>query len=135
MLAEQKGLAGLGLTRARPRCAVLDQNNRATLRQPARTSTLATASRERERGALITMSDEDAPEGGWAPPPWKRKVSNPIKALKSGQRLQGKVRNVEDFGAFIDVGAERDGFVHISEISTEFVYSPHDVLRPGKVEP
>eukprot|EP00277_Geminigera_cryophila_P009933 CAMPEP_0179409030 /NCGR_PEP_ID=MMETSP0799-20121207/2457_1 /TAXON_ID=46947 /ORGANISM="Geminigera cryophila, Strain CCMP2564" /LENGTH=235 /DNA_ID=CAMNT_0021180627 /DNA_START=156 /DNA_END=860 /DNA_ORIENTATION=+ len=77
-------------------------------------------------------TDEEAPEGGWAPPPWKRKVTQPMKNLKPGQQLIGKVRNVEDFGAFVDVGAERDGVVHISEISTEFIYSPHDVLRTGK---
>jgi len=86
--------------------------------------------------SLVAMAaaanDEEAPEGGWAPPPWKRKVTAPMKDMQPGQELKGKVRNVEDFGAFVDVGAERDGIVHISEISTEFIYSPHDVLRTGK---
>lgn len=40
------------------------------------------------------------PEGGWAPPPWKRKVTSPMESLTPGQKLKGKVRNVEDFGAF-----------------------------------
>jgi len=79
---------------------------------------------------LSEKSEE--PEGGWAPPAWKRKITHPLADLRAGQALKGKVRNVEDFGAFIDVGAERDGIVHISEISSEFVYSPHDVLRSGK---
>jgi len=42
------------------------------------------------------------------------------------------VRNVEDFGAFIDIGAERDGFVHVKDMSTEFVYHASDMLRPGQ---
>ena len=37
-----------------------------------------------------------------------------------------------EFGAFIDVGAERDGFVHVKDLSTEFVYSATDMLRPGQ---
>jgi len=45
-------------------------------------------------------NDESEPEGGWAPPPWKRKVTSPLKSLSPGQKLKGKVRNVEDFGAF-----------------------------------
>ena len=40
--------------------------------------------------------DENAPEGGWAPPPWKRKITNPLKDLVAGQGpIQGTVRNVE----------------------------------------
>jgi transcriptional accessory protein Tex/SPT6 len=46
--------------------------------------------------------------------------------------MAGLVRNVMEFGAFIDVGAERDGFVHVKDLSTEFVYSATDMLRPGQ---
>ncbi len=48
------------------------------------------------------------------------------------QKLMGTVRNVESFGAFVDVGAERDGFVHVKEISTDFVHAATDVLRSGE---
>ena len=44
-------------------------------------------------------------------------------------------RNICDrqpFGAFVDVGAERDGFIHVSDISTEFIHQPSDMLRSGR---
>ncbi len=37
----------------------------------------------------------------------------------------------QSFGAFVDVGAERDGFIHVSDISTEFIHQPSDFLRSG----
>jgi len=69
---------------------------------------------------------------GWAPPPWKRKVTYPLSTITTGQEMAGLVRNVVDFGAFIDVGAERDGFAHVKDLSTEFVYAATDMLRPGQ---
>ena len=100
------------------------------------------------------------PDGGWAPPPWKRAITHPIKDLVPGDGpFMGIVRNVEvrnihscpcilssagllthslrfdwlqGFGAFVDIGAERDGFVHVSDISTEFVHQARDLLRSGE---
>lgn len=51
--------------------------------------------------------------------------------LKPGLRLQGKVVRLEKFGAFVDVGAERPGLVHVSEMSQEYVSNPADVAKVG----
>lgn len=56
-----------------------------------------------------------------------------IDDLKEGMVLTGTVRNVSDFGAFIDVGVHRDGLVHISEMADRFVKNPLEVVRPGDV--
>ena len=53
--------------------------------------------------------------------------------LKSGMELQGTVRNVVDFGAFVDIGVKQDGMVHISKISNKFVKHPTDVVAVGDV--
>ncbi|MBQ9657824.1 MAG: RNA-binding transcriptional accessory protein [Clostridia bacterium] len=53
--------------------------------------------------------------------------------LKIGQTLQGTVRNVIDFGAFVDIGVKHDGLVHISEMSDSFVKKPSDVVSVGDV--
>ena len=53
--------------------------------------------------------------------------------LKPGMLLTGTVRNVIDFGAFVDIGVHQDGLVHISEISDKFVKHPSDVLSVGDV--
>ena len=56
-----------------------------------------------------------------------------MKDLEPGMVVRGTVRNVVDFGAFVDIGVERDGLVHISEMSDSFVHSPHDVVAVGDV--
>lgn len=53
--------------------------------------------------------------------------------LKEGMILTGTVRNVIDFGAFVDVGVKHDGLVHISELSESFVKNPSDVVSIGDV--
>ena len=53
--------------------------------------------------------------------------------LKEGQILTGTVRNVTDFGAFVDVGVKHDGLVHISELSNSYVKNPSDVVSVGDV--
>ena len=53
--------------------------------------------------------------------------------LREGQILTGTVRNVIDFGAFVDVGVKHDGLVHISEMSESFVKNPADVVSVGDV--
>ncbi len=54
-----------------------------------------------------------------------------LEDLKEGMVLQGTVRNVVDFGAFVDIGVKRDGLVHISEMADKFVKNPHDVVAVG----
>ena len=54
-----------------------------------------------------------------------------LKDLKPGMKLRGTVRNVVDFGAFVDIGVHQDGLVHISRLSDTFVRRPSDVVRVG----
>lgn len=53
--------------------------------------------------------------------------------LKEGMELKGTVRNVIDFGAFVDIGVHQDGLVHISEMSNKFIKHPLDVVSVGDV--
>lgn len=55
-----------------------------------------------------------------------------INDLKEGMELTGTVRNVIDFGAFVDIGVHHDGLVHISEISDGYIKHPSDVLKVGQ---
>lgn len=56
-----------------------------------------------------------------------------IEDLKAGMELKGTVRNVIDFGAFVDVGVHQDGLVHISQITNKFIKHPSDVLKVGDI--
>lgn len=56
-----------------------------------------------------------------------------LEDLKVGMKLQGTVRNVVDFGAFIDIGIKNDGLVHISKISKEYIRHPKEVLHVGDI--
>jgi len=53
--------------------------------------------------------------------------------LREGMRLRGTVRNVVDFGAFVDIGVKRDGLIHISNLSSGYVRDPHDKVAVGDV--
>jgi len=64
----------------------------------------------------------------------KRPAPRPPKAIKRlapGMQIEGTVKAVTDFGAFVDIGVGRDGLVHVSEISRQSVSKPGDVLREG----
>ena len=56
-----------------------------------------------------------------------------IESLKEGMELTGTVRNVIDFGAFIDIGVHQDGLVHISQITNRFIKHPSEVLKVGDI--
>ena len=56
-----------------------------------------------------------------------------MKDLTPGMQLTGTVRNVIDFGAFVDIGVHQDGLVHISQISSRFIRHPSEVLKVGDV--
>ena len=56
-----------------------------------------------------------------------------IKDLTVGMKLQGTVRNVVDFGAFIDIGLHEDGLVHISKITDKYIKHPSEVLSVGDI--
>ena len=56
-----------------------------------------------------------------------------LEDLKEGMILTGTVRNVIDFGAFVDIGVKHDGLVHISEMSDKFIKNPSEVVSVGDV--
>lgn len=67
------------------------------------------------------------------PAPLLRQDVLSMEDLKVGMELQGTVRNVVDFGAFVDIGVKQDGMVHISKLSAKFVKHPTDVVAVGDV--
>ena len=67
------------------------------------------------------------------PPPLLRSDIMQLEDLKPGMVLQGTVRNVIDFGAFVDLGVHQDGLVHISQISDRFIKHPREVLKVGDI--
>jgi uncharacterized protein len=67
------------------------------------------------------------------PRPLLKKDVLKLEDLSAGMELQGTVRNVVDFGAFIDIGVKQDGLVHISKLSNRFVKHPMDIVSVGDV--
>ena len=67
------------------------------------------------------------------PPVLLRKDVLEIKDLKPGMVLTGTVRNVIDFGVFVDIGVHQDGLVHVSQISNRFIRHPSEVLAVGDI--
>lgn len=67
------------------------------------------------------------------PPPMLRSDVMDMSDLKPGMELKGTVRNVIDFGAFVDIGVHQDGLVHISQITNRFIKHPSEVLKVGQV--
>ena len=67
------------------------------------------------------------------PPPLLRSDVMSLEDLKPGMELVGTVRNVIDFGAFVDIGIHQDGLVHISQLADRFVSRPADVVKVGDV--
>jgi uncharacterized protein len=56
-----------------------------------------------------------------------------MEDLREGMVLQGTVRNVVDFGAFVDIGVKQDGLVHVSQMADRYVRDPHRVVAVGDV--
>ena len=67
------------------------------------------------------------------PPPMLRTDILSMEDLKPGMELTGTVRNVIDFGAFVDIGVHQDGLVHISKITDRFIKHPSEVLKVGDI--
>jgi uncharacterized protein len=65
------------------------------------------------------------------PPPMLRADILKLEDLQPGMWLKGTVRNVVDFGAFVDIGVKQDGLVHVSELANRFVASPLEVVQVG----
>ncbi|MBQ9538266.1 MAG: RNA-binding transcriptional accessory protein [Treponema sp.] len=73
------------------------------------------------------------PRDGY-PAPIMQKGVVKFEDLKTGMKVTGKIKNVVDFGAFVDIGLHETGFVHISELSDSFVKDPMDVVKVGDVK-
>lgn len=67
------------------------------------------------------------------PAPLLRKDVMKIDDLKPGMKLQGTVRNVVDFGAFVDIGVKHDGLVHVSKMSKQFIKDPRAAVSVGDI--
>lgn len=104
-------------------------------------STVGTSALAAELGigepTLIDIAGELAKPGrdprDELPKPLLRTDVMGIEDLKVGMELKGTVRNVIDFGAFVDIGVHQDGLVHISQITDKFVKHPGDILKVGDI--
>lgn len=67
------------------------------------------------------------------PAPLLKKNVLSMEDLKQGMELQGTVRNVVDFGVFVDIGVKQDGLVHISKMSNQYVKHPLDIVSVGDI--
>lgn len=67
------------------------------------------------------------------PKPILRQDVLKLEDLQEGMILTGTVRNVIDFGAFVDIGVKYDGLVHISEMSDKFIKNPSDLVSVGDI--
>ncbi|MEJ7390937.1 S1 RNA-binding domain-containing protein, partial [Staphylococcus epidermidis] len=56
-----------------------------------------------------------------------------IEDLTKNMKLSGTVRNVVDFGAFVDIGVKQDGLVHVSKLAKKFVKNPMDIVSVGDI--
>lgn len=65
-------------------------------------------------------------------PAWRDDVTS-VDDLQLGMTLEGRVSNVTNFGAFVDIGVKRDGLVHLSELSSRWVEDPREVVKVGQV--
>ncbi len=72
------------------------------------------------------------PRDDLAPPVLRQDVLT-IEDLREGMRLKGTVRNVVDFGAFVDIGVKQDGLVHVSKMADRYVRNPFEVVSVGDV--
>ncbi len=109
------------------------------LRKKLKSVNVATMAKELEIGEM-TLSDimDELSKPGRdpredMPKPILRSDVLKLEDLKEGMVLSGTVRNVIDFGAFVDIGVKHDGLVHISEMSDKFIKNPSEVVSVGDV--
>ena len=133
--ATEKLLANLGFNKT----DLKDREKIDELRQKLKSVDVAKTAKELEIGEM-TLADiiselakpgrdprEDMPK------PILRSDVLKLEDLKEGMILTGTVRNVIDFGAFVDIGVKHDGLVHISEMSERFIKNPSEVVSVGDV--
>ena len=133
--ATEKLLANLGFSKT----DVKDKEKIDELRQKLKSVDVAKTAKELEIGEM-TLADiiselskpgrdprEDMPK------PILRSDVLKLEDLKEGMILTGTVRNVIDFGAFVDIGVKHDGLVHISEMSEKFIKNPSEIVSVGDI--
>jgi uncharacterized protein len=72
------------------------------------------------------------PRPAFVAPTWRDDVCS-IDDLEDGMILEGRVSNVTNFGAFVDIGVKRDGLVHVSQLTHRWSDDPHQVVRVGQI--
>src|SRR4029079_5717896 len=82
------------------------------------------------RAELIRPGRDPRPE--FRTPEWRPDVTS-VKDLEVGMVLEGRVSNVTNFGAFVDIGVHRDGLVHVSEVSHRWVADPREAVQVGQI--
>ena len=133
--ATEKLLANLGFNKT----DLKDREKIDELRQKLKSVDVAKTAKELEIGEM-TLADiiselakpgrdprEDMPK------PILRSDVLKLEDLKEGMILTGTVRNVIDFGAFVDIGVKHDGLVHISEMSEKFIKNPSEIVSVGDI--
>jgi uncharacterized protein len=79
---------------------------------------------------LVRPGRDPRPE--FKTPEWRDDVTS-IKDLQTGMVLEGRVSNVTNFGAFVDIGVHRDGLVHVSELTHRWVADPREAVKVGEI--
>ncbi len=82
------------------------------------------------RGELLRPGRDPRPD--FEVPRWREDVLS-LEDLKPGMTLEGRVSNVTNFGAFVDIGVKRDGLVHVSELAHRWVEDPRQAVQVGQV--
>lgn len=133
--ATEKLLANLGFNKK----DLKDKEKLGELRTKLKSVNVETMAKELEIGEM-TLSDiiDELSKPGRdpredMPKPILRSDVLKLEDLKEGMILSGTVRNVIDFGAFVDIGVKHDGLVHISEMSDKFIKNPSEVVSVGDV--
>jgi len=82
------------------------------------------------RNELLRPGRDPRPE--FKTPKWRSDVTS-VKDLQPGMVLEGRVSNVANFGAFVDIGVHRDGLVHVSELTHRWVADPREAVKVGEI--
>jgi uncharacterized protein len=82
------------------------------------------------RTELLRPGRDPRPE--FKTPEWRADVTT-IKDLEPGMVLEGRVSNVANFGAFVDIGVHRDGLVHVSELTHNWIADPREAVKVGEI--
>ena len=126
-------IALLGYDMARVRTGLTDAGQRAQLYGPERLAKEAGIGLPTLQDIIAELQKPGRDPRDDLPKPVLRTDVLDMKDLKPGMALTGTVRNVIDFGAFVDIGVHQDGLVHISRMADRFIRHPSEVVKVGDV--